>query len=201
MKTKLILLLLFFVFQLTTLTSNGVYVNPTFVQPDTGAVCLSGKPASYYFLQGFGKGIHNWLVFLPGGGWCATPGYCIKYANNTPFGIPVYFGTILNNNKTTNPDFFDWNKVVITYCDGSSFTGNSHTIYNGTNLYFKGARIFDVVMQELLQKGMGMAQNALLAGSSAGGVAATLHCDRFHNLLPNATRVKCLSDAGYFFPS
>ncbi|XP_031107495.1 pectin acetylesterase 8-like [Ipomoea triloba] len=160
METKLILLVFFFVFQLRT--SNGLYVNPTLLRPDTGAVCLTGKPASYYFLEGFGKGIHNWLVYLPGGGWCATPGDCIKYANDkniTIDPVPYYFGTILGNNKEKNPDFFDWNKVVITYCDGSSFTGNSQTIYNGTNLYFKGARIFNVVMQELLQKGMGMAQN------------------------------------------
>nr|GMD85709.1 pectin acetylesterase 8-like [Ipomoea batatas] len=98
-------------------------------------------------------------------------------------------------------DFFDWNKVVITYCDGSSFTGDSKQFTMGTNLYFRGARIFDAVMQELLQKGMIMAHNALLFGSSAGGVAATLHCDGFRNLLPYAIRVKCLTDAGYFFPS
>ncbi|CAH9124492.1 unnamed protein product [Cuscuta epithymum] len=57
-------------------------------------------------------------------------------------------------------------------------------------------------MHELLYKlGMTMAKNALLVGGSAGGVAVTLHCDGFHDLLPHATRVKCLSDAGYFFPS
>ncbi|XP_019165709.1 PREDICTED: pectin acetylesterase 8-like [Ipomoea nil] len=114
---------------------------------------------------------------------------------------PFYFGNIMSDNEETNSDFFNWNKVAITYCDGSSFTGDSQTTYNGTNLYFRGARIFDAVMQELLQKGMGMAQNALLFGSSAGGIATTLHCDGFRNLLPHASRVKCLSDAGYFFPS
>ncbi|CAH9124489.1 unnamed protein product [Cuscuta epithymum] len=57
-------------------------------------------------------------------------------------------------------------------------------------------------MHELLYKlGMTTAKNALLVGGSAGGVAVTLHCDGFHDLLPHATRVKCLSDAGYFFPS
>ncbi|XP_019163668.1 PREDICTED: pectin acetylesterase 8-like [Ipomoea nil] len=204
METKPFILFLFFfvIFQLTT--SNGLFVNPTLVKSDTQAVCLTGKPASYYFFQGFGNGINNWIVYLPGGAWCHTAEYCIKYANNrkiTQDPRPFDFGNILDSDKEKNPDFFDWNKVVITYCDGSSFTGDSQTIYNGTNLYFRGARIFNAVMQELIQKGMGMAQNALLFGSSAGGVAATLHCDGFHNLLPYAIRVKCLSDAGYFFPS
>nr|GMD85708.1 pectin acetylesterase 8-like [Ipomoea batatas] len=97
--------------------------------------------------------------------------------------------------------FFNWNKVLITYCDGGSFTGDTETVYNGTKLSFRGERIFNAVMQELLQKGMGMAENALLLGSSAGGIATTLHCDGFRQLIPNACRVKCLSDAAYFFPS
>ncbi|XP_019150658.1 PREDICTED: pectin acetylesterase 8-like [Ipomoea nil] len=46
---------------------------------------------------------------------------------------------------------------------------------------------------------MGNARNAILAGSSAGGVATTIYCDRFRGLLPSASRVKCLSDGGYFF--
>nr|GMD00192.1 pectin acetylesterase 8-like [Ipomoea batatas] len=142
------LLFFFLVFQLITITSNGLFVNPTLVQSDAGA--------------GFGNGIGNWIVYLPGGAWCATPGFCIQYAadhNITLDPVPFYFGNILDNDEEKNPDFFDWNKVVITYCDGSSFTGDSQTIYNGTNLYFRGARIFDAVMQELLQKGMIMAHN------------------------------------------
>ncbi|XP_019166135.1 PREDICTED: pectin acetylesterase 8-like [Ipomoea nil] len=79
--------------------------------------------------------------------------------------------------------------------------GDTEIVHNGTKLYFRGERIFNAVMQELLQKGMGKAKNALLAGSSARGIAATLYCDRFRGLLPNACRVKCLSDAAYFFPS
>ncbi|CAA7044321.1 unnamed protein product [Microthlaspi erraticum] len=38
----------------------------------------------------------------------------------------------------------------------------------------------------------------LLSGCSAGGLASILHCDQFKALLPGATKVKCLSDAGLF---
>ncbi|XP_057803745.1 pectin acetylesterase 8-like, partial [Salvia miltiorrhiza] len=53
-------------------------------------------------------------------------------------------------------------------------------------------------MDELLQKGMKNAENALLTGCSAGGLATILHCDEFKSLLPNAKRVKCVADSGFF---
>ncbi|CAH9137240.1 unnamed protein product [Cuscuta epithymum] len=48
---------------------------------------------------------------------------------------------------------------------------------------------------------MDRAENALLLGSSAGGVATAIYCDRFRGFLPSAFRVKCFSDGGYFFLS
>jgi len=53
-------------------------------------------------------------------------------------------------------------------------------------------------MEELMAKGMHNADQALLGGCSAGGLALILHCDRFRSLFPNNTKVKCLSDAGLF---
>ncbi|KAK7273935.1 hypothetical protein RIF29_15003 [Crotalaria pallida] len=52
--------------------------------------------------------------------------------------------------------------------------------------------------EELLAKGIGKAENAILSGCSAEGLTAILHCDRFKGLLPKGATVKCLSDAGYF---
>ncbi|KAL1541918.1 [Wnt protein] O-palmitoleoyl-L-serine hydrolase [Salvia divinorum] len=45
---------------------------------------------------------------------------------------------------------------------------------------------------------MSNAENALLVGTSAGGLATILNCDRFHTFLPGACRVKCISDSGFF---
>lgn len=39
---------------------------------------------------------------------------------------------------------------------------------------------------------------ALLSGCSAGGLAVILRCDEFSNLFSGTTKVKCLSDAGFF---
>ncbi|CAH9137237.1 unnamed protein product [Cuscuta epithymum] len=187
-------------------SGNDTLVYPTFVTIDDGAVCLSGKPASYYFLPGYGDGLRNWLLFHNGGGWCKNISDCRTYIHRKGLdndAVPIAFrdDTIFSNNSDKNPEFYNWNKVWVRYCDGSSFTGNSQKTKNGTTYYFRGARIFNAVIQELLGKGMDRAENALLLGSSAGGVATAIYCDRFRGFLPSAFRVKCFSDGGYFFLS
>ncbi|KAL5717185.1 [Wnt protein] O-palmitoleoyl-L-serine hydrolase [Ranunculus cassubicifolius] len=106
------------------------------------------------------------------------------------------FTGILSNNKEENPDFYNWNRVRLNYCDGASFAGEGEDKVNG--LQFRGQRIWLAAMEELLFKGMSNVEQALLTGCSAGGLAAILHCDEFRRLFPNATKVKCLSDAGMF---
>ncbi|RAL45200.1 hypothetical protein DM860_014610 [Cuscuta australis] len=178
-------------------------VYPTFLS-NNRAVCLSGNRASYNFVKGYGEGLTKWLVFLPGGGWCENFTSCLNYTSGglSRSPDPDYSGGMLSSRKLENPDFYNWNRVKIRYCDGSSFTGNSRKFHNGTWLHFRGAIIFKAAMKELLQqKGMASATQAVLAGESAGGVATMLHCDKFRRLFPNSTRVKCLSDAGYFFPA
>uniref|UniRef100_A0A803N7L1 Pectin acetylesterase n=1 Tax=Chenopodium quinoa TaxID=63459 RepID=A0A803N7L1_CHEQI len=96
-------------------------------------------------------------------------------------------------------DFFNWNKVKIRYCDGSSFTGHpNNELHNGTSLFFRGQLIWEAVMDELLAKGMSNAIQALLSGCSAGGLATMIHCDDFRAKLPKIAIVKCLADASFF---
>jgi len=45
---------------------------------------------------------------------------------------------------------------------------------------------------------MDTAKQVLLAGCSAGGLAALLHCDNFRARFHPDVPVKCLSDAGFF---
>nr|GME20473.1 pectin acetylesterase 8-like [Ipomoea batatas] len=92
-------------------------------------------------------------------------------------------------------------QVMIRYCDGSSFTGNSQKKQNGTKLYFRGAKIYKSTINEMKMRGLKSAKKALLVGESAGGVATTIHCDRFRDLFSSSAHVKCLSDAGFFFPA
>ncbi|KAL8063761.1 hypothetical protein ABFX02_01G047600 [Erythranthe guttata] len=144
------------------------------------------------------------MIYLPGGGWCGRKQSCIdrvKYSpmlSSTKNITQENFGAILSPNKTSNPDFYNWNRVFIRYCDGSSFMGDVKKVDPETNLHKRGSRIFTAVVNELLSKGLKDAKNAMLTGNSAGGLATILNCDRFRALVPNANTVKCVSDSGFF---
>ncbi|KAK9077771.1 hypothetical protein SSX86_006109 [Deinandra increscens subsp. villosa] len=110
------------------------------------------------------------------------------------------FSGILSNKQHQNPKFYNWNRVYMRYCDGSSFTGDVEEVDQvyANGLYFRGARVFNAIVEELMSIGMKDAQNALLSGCSAGGLAAILNCDKFRGYFSSSTRVKCVPDAGYF---
>ncbi|XP_021855902.2 pectin acetylesterase 8 isoform X3 [Spinacia oleracea] len=185
--------------------TEGLYVGITKLRSAVarGAVCLDGSPPAYHLHRGHGTGINNWLVHIEGGGWCNNVTTCLerKYTHlgsSWKMDKQLAFSGILGNNPMFNPDFYNWNRVKIRYCDGASFTGNMEAVDTITKLHFRGARIWHAVIEDLLLKGMRKAKNAILSGCSAGGLTSILHCDSFRALLPIGTKVKCLSDAGYF---
>ncbi|XP_074558580.1 pectin acetylesterase 7-like [Curcuma longa] len=167
-----------------------------------GAVCLDGSPPAYHLSPGSGSGVNNWLVHMEGGGWCRNVEECVERKGNfrgsSKFMKPLSFSGILGDNQKANPDFYNWNRIKIRYCDGSSFTGDVEAVDPATNLHYRGASVWRAIIDDLLAKGMDKAQNALLSGCSAGGLASILHCDNFRSLLPASAKVKCFSDAGYF---
>jgi hypothetical protein len=166
-----------------------------------GAVCLDGTLPGYHFHRGFGSGSNSWVIQLEGGGWCNTIRSCV-FRKTTRRGSSKYmekklvFSGILSNKPQENPDFFNWNRVKVRYCDGASFAGEGED--KAANLQFRGQRIWLAAMEELMKRGMKSANQALLSGCSAGGLASILHCDEFGDLFPSTTKVKCLSDAGLF---
>ncbi|KAJ4819241.1 Pectin acetylesterase [Rhynchospora pubera] len=165
-----------------------------------GAVCLDGTPPGYHIQRGYSSGANNWLVDLEGGGWCNNRRSCL-FRSTTALGSSkymdkIYFSAILSSKSEENPDFYNWNRVRVRYCDGASFAGEGYD--NESGLYFRGQRIWSAITEELMGIGMSSAQQALLSGCSAGGLASVLHCDNFRALFPSQTIVKCLADAGLF---
>ncbi|CAK9177180.1 unnamed protein product, partial [Ilex paraguariensis] len=190
---------------LILLKTEGFNVGITYVTNAVakGAVCLDGSPPAYHFDKGFGAGTNNWLVHIEGGGWCNNVTTCLA-RKNTRLGsskkmvTQLSFSGLLSNKPQFNPDFYNWNRIKVRYCDGASFTGDVEAVDRATNLHYRGARIFLAVIEDLLAKGMKNAENAILSGCSAGGLTSILHCDSFRALVPMGTKVKCFSDAGYF---
>ncbi|XP_028791441.1 pectin acetylesterase 12 [Neltuma alba] len=166
-----------------------------------GAVCLDGSLPGYHLDKGYGSGANSWLVNLEGGGWCNNVRTCV-YRKKTRRGSSHFmekeipFTGILSNDAAQNPDFYNWNRVKIRYCDGASFAGDGED--KNAQLQFRGQRIWLAAIEELMSKGMRHANQAFLTGCSAGGLATIIHCDEFRSLFPMTTKVKCLSDAGLF---
>ncbi|KAH0643886.1 hypothetical protein KY289_034860 [Solanum tuberosum] len=180
-------------------------VNITILESATaqGAVCLDGSPPAYHLHRGHGTGLDNWIIYLDGGGWCESIPECLyrttTYLGSTKkMGQQAFFSGILHNTSKQNPEFHNWNRVRVKYCDGSSFTGDVEQVHPENKLYFRGARIFKAIMEDLSSKGMKNAENAILSGTSAGGLATILNCDKFKCLLPENARVKCVADASFF---
>ncbi|XP_057796851.1 pectin acetylesterase 8-like [Salvia miltiorrhiza] len=182
---------------------------------EKGTVCIDGSPEGYYLVPGLGVGAKNWLIYINGGRWCENITTCrnnfkqyygnsrISFSNipnsNGTLSIAKDFTGILSQNQAINPDFYNWNRIYVTYCDQASFLGD--TVVDdgqGPIVQFRGSRNFDALVEDLLAKGIGAGENVILSGRSAGALATILHCDSFRARLPNVGRVKCLSDAGFF---
>ncbi|CAH2054378.1 unnamed protein product [Thlaspi arvense] len=171
---------------------------------ERGAFCLDGSLPGYHFHKGSGSGSKSWLLHLEGGGWCNTVASCssramTKLGSSNYFEREVPFQGLLSSDPSQNPEFNNWNRVKIRYCDGASFAGRPEAEFkNETRLFFRGQLIWEAIMDELLSMGMSDAKQAILTGCSAGGLATLIHCDYFRDHLPKAAAVKCVSDGGFF---
>ncbi|CAN6842443.1 unnamed protein product [Brassica oleracea] len=168
-----------------------------------GAVCLDGSVPGYHLYCGSGSGgkSNNWIIQLEGGAWCDSIKDCqnrkrSRVGSSTLMEKQINFKGILSSKVAENPDFYNWNKAEVRYCDGASFSGDSEN--KTAQLQFRGKRIFLAVIEDLMAKGMRYAKQALLNGCSSGGLSAILRCDDFSSLFPHTTKVKCMSDAGFF---
>ncbi|KAH7435262.1 hypothetical protein KP509_06G056400 [Ceratopteris richardii] len=171
-------------------------------------ICLDGSPPAYSMEMGSGSGKDSWIVHLQGGGWCNTLDDCLQrsttYLGSSKYMTAFGFGGILSNSMAYNPDFYNWNRVYVRYCDGGAFSGDVETGVQVTNggktstLYFRGRMVWEAIIDDLLSKGMSSADRAILSGDSAGGSSVIFHCNRFRKKMPSSTDVRCLSDAGYF---
>nr|GMC91840.1 pectin acetylesterase 5-like [Ipomoea batatas] len=184
--------------------NDGVPFTPLSNAHKKSAFCLDGSVPGYHFQQGFGSGSDNWLLHIEGGGWCNSIESCSSRAtaalgSSKMMEHEVLFSGIMSREPSQNPDFFNWNKVKIRYCDGASFAGNPESeLKNGTKLFFRGQLIWEALMDEFLSIGLSKAKKAFLTGCSAGGLAALIHCDNFREILPKNTDAKCLADASFF---
>ena len=195
-------------------------VNMTEPALNDGAVCLDGSVPVFYWRRGSHDGINKFIIYFDGGGWCGGYDQRISPCQDTcthrafdKFGSSKGYKMYMDNDKgcmstnaAINPLAYNWNTVLVKYCDGSSYNSNSDTVIkiNATlSLYFRGWRILNAVFTTLQseQYGLTKASDIIIGGCSAGALNIYMHIDYIFNryVAPyGVTRFMALIDSGFF---
>lgn len=191
--------------QLQQYLFNTTYANAT------GARCLDGSPAGFYYA--LNSSSSDWVVFIEGGGLCVEFIDCLMRAK-TALGTSTVWPQCQNGTNVYDADprsvgFSTFNRMYVPYCSGDTWSGTA-TAKNDKlgGLYTSGHLILKAVLDVLLGGGvpgvagpwMGDGKRMLLSGSSAGGIGTFLSADWVSSYVPSTLDVKAAPQAGWFFP-
>ena len=176
-----------------------------------GAVCLDGTDAGFYYAPASDASKNaSWQLYFQGGGWCYDKVDCFGRSNSRlgsskTWSPTVSAGGIMSDNCDVNPDFCNFHRVYMPYCDGDSFSGNREeaVVVKGKPLYFRGHRVLRAVLDTLVRDhGLGTAKEVLLTGCSAGGLSTFRHADYVHATVkaaaPGLQTFKAAPISGFF---
>jgi len=159
-----------------------------------GAKCLDGSPPALYFkvanTSADPSAATSWVLFFKGGGWCDDEVSCAGRAqgllgsstelNATQPKFGYGGGGPVGADPAQNPSFSSFNRVILWYCCGGSFTGDrtDPITVNGSQVWFRGRRNLVALLSYLTeQHGLADATEVLVSGGSAGGLSAYIHAD------------------------
>jgi len=172
------------------------------------ARCLDGTPGRYYFRPGFDSGRSKFLIFFEGGGFCSSHDDCAGRAR-THLGSTRDDGAELSRDHpffaaspSGNPLLWNWNHVLVRYCDGAYFSGYRRDPVKvaGHALFYRGQRITEAVFADLARyKDFRNATDVVLSGCSAGAIRVFAHADALRALVPSAiANVVGFADSGFY---
>ncbi|KAG6397714.1 hypothetical protein SASPL_143884 [Salvia splendens] len=75
----------------------------------------------------------------------------MRRGSSNYFERQIAFTGILSDKASENPDFYNWNRMKVRYCDGASFSGEGEN--KAAGLQFRGQRIYHAAMDELMSTG------------------------------------------------
>ena len=176
-----------------------------------GAVCIDGTNAGFYYSPASSPDKNSsWQIYFQGGGWCYDDVDCYgrsstRLGSSKTWPDKMSAGGIMSDDCKVNPDFCNFHRVIMPYCDGNSFSGDraEAVVVKGKPLYFRGHRILKAVLQTLTTRfGLGGAKEVILTGCSAGGLATYLHTDYVHaslrRLAPQLAKFRAAPISGFF---
>ena len=163
-----------------------------------GGKCLDGSPAGYYYeAPPSGSDGSFWVIYLEGGGYCASKSSCTQragtiYGSSTNWPAIVTGEASFSSSKTENPYFWDGHHVFAPYCAGDVHSGPIATPTKETwGFYFDGHLIVKHIIADLMDKyKLNEAKNVLLTGCSAGGLGTFVNLDYVQDTLGDKVSVK-----------
>jgi len=149
-----------------------------------GIYCNDGTQPGFYFSASVNDASSgDWVVLLPGGHFCWDNDSCEsraltenKYWTGPTEGDLKDGVGILSAIEDENPDLFEANHVELVYCSSDSWLGDKtygpeDNMFTD-NMYFQGGPMATAILTDLLENyGMAEANNVVLAGASAAGIA------------------------------
>jgi len=182
----------------------------------SGARCLDGSNYGAYFSSGEGTGKYSILISFWGGGWCggldrnSFLDSCLERANSNLGSSKTWQKTpgelygLLSSDPEKNPNFYNWNRFDIPYCDGSGHQGyvQDPINYKDTNLYFRGHKnVLTALQWAISQVGSKYIDKFVVSGCSAGGLATfnwTQYISDYLANLGSKAQVYGIPDSGFF---
>ena len=179
------------------------------------AKCLDGSNYRFNFIQGEGEGKNKFFLYLEGGGWCGQETLgdnfvqsCFERANSS-LGSKIGFINslvisrlvrLLSSKEKYNPNFYNWNKVFVRYCDGSSFISDRIYEKNGTKIYMYGKNNLLGVLNYLKHNfNFTNADSVILSGFSAGSFSTLIYANYIDSLTTKKNNTFIISDSGFFY--
>ena len=179
------------------------------------AKCLDGSNYRFNFIQGKGEGKNKFFFYLEGGGWCGQETLgdnfiesCFERAN-TSLGSKIGFFSslvisrlvrLLSSKEKYNPNFYNWNKIFVRYCDGSSFISDRTYENNRSKIYMYGKNNLLGVLNYLkVNNNFTEADSVILSGFSAGSFATLIYANYIDTLTNKKNNTYIISDSGFFY--
>ena len=179
------------------------------------AKCLDGSNYRFNFIKGKDEGKNKFLLYFEGGGWCGQETLgdnfiesCFERAN-TSLGSKIgFFNSLIisrfirlfSSKEKYNPNFYNWNKIFVRYCDGASFISDRSYEKWGNTIYMYGKKNLIGVFHYLkTNHNFTNADSVILSGFSAGSLATLLYANYIDSLTTKNNNTFIISDSGFFY--
>ena len=188
------------------------------VDEKTGTKCLDGSQFGIYYSPGRNSGENKLVINFEGGGWCmdrdenkVVNEKCYErifnyYGSSKTWKDEyVYEYNFNGGDPKKNPQFYNWHKVEIPYCDGTGNQGfkKDPVKFDTENLFFKGyINTLEGLKFAFQHVDLDKLETVVISGCSSAGWAAFQWMQFIEDYLTEINpkiNVMGIINAGFFF--